>query len=249
MDPGKPKKKDNSVKKPTPDEKWVDRLGARDRQTPAGVAVYLGLVRQDPGDEETYLLYPTLDMISCCHIQKEDVVHVEELAADKSPFGSLGGSRLYVRAGAKIKWIRTSTTTLEAGREADEFDLDIRLGPGAGTAAAVNPIVPETADGPICANIPPFSDPDRGGCKTAPVTHNCSLHCPPKTQNRACPPTNNYHTCACLITYTCATFCGGATCNTQCRTCNTQCGTCRTCGGATCFAECQGQIFTGGPQC
>src|SRR5438552_415081 len=118
-----PKKKGRAV----PDEKWVERLGGRKGEAPTGVTVYVGLLRQSPSDDDEYELYLSLDMRSCLRIRKEDVAHWEDLPPDKSPFGSLGGSRVYVRAGATIKSTRTATRTFEAGA-ADEFDLDIRLG-------------------------------------------------------------------------------------------------------------------------
>src|SRR6516225_6971819 len=107
--------------KDAPDERWVERLGAERGKTPPGVTTYVGLLRQSPDDPKSYQLYRTLDMSSCLHIEKADVVHIEELAPDKSPFGSLGGARVFVRRGAKVVSVRTATSTFEAGE--DEFDL------------------------------------------------------------------------------------------------------------------------------
>ena len=110
-------------------EKWVEKLAPKPGQTPTGVSTFVGLLRQSPSDPDAYELFQTLDMGSSLQIRKEDVVHLEDLASDKSPFGALGGSRVYVRVGATITSLRTSTSTFTAGASApDDFDLDIRLG-------------------------------------------------------------------------------------------------------------------------
>jgi len=224
--------------KKTPDETWVDRLGFRDK-APQGVAVYRGLVRATPGDDTSYDLYPTLDMRTCLRIRREDVLHLEDLPPERSPFGTLGGSKLLVRAGAPIQSIRTVSSSFEAGSE-DEFDLDIRLGAtGSGGGGGGNQTIPDTGCGDACGTIPPFSDPDVGGCVSVPQTFcGCTQKCTIDTCG--CPPTNDWPSCACPITRTCYTVCPGATCNTcqtNCGTCATQCGTCATnCG--TCATHC-----------
>jgi hypothetical protein len=256
-----PKKKTPPASKSAPNEKWLERLGVSSGEAPGGIAVYVGLLRQNPADDSQYQLYQTLDMRSCLHIGKADVVHIEELAADKSPFGSLGGARVFVRAGSKIQSVRTSTNTFEAG--ADDFDLDIRLGPlspraTSSTAACGNPSVPETQCGDACNTLPPFSDPDVGPCHTVPqticgCTAKCTIDtcgCPPTGQPTCqCNPptarTNCAQTCiltncgTCQTCNTCATNCGTCqtchTCATNCGTCNTHCGTC---AANTCATKC-----------
>jgi hypothetical protein len=241
-----PKKKPAPGSKPVPDEKWLERLGSPGSETPAGVTTYVGLLRQSTRNESEYQLYQTLDMGSCLHIQKSDVLHIEELPADKSPFGSLGGARVFVRLGAKIKSVKTSTSTFEAG--ADDFDLDIRVGAkAAATGGGGGDLtIPDTGCGDACNNLPPFSDPDVGPCKSVPQTFcgctgKCTLNtcgCPPTGQptckcNPVTVPTNCVHTCVitnCGTCATCATNCG------TCQTCNTNCGTCQTCH--TCATNC-----------
>jgi hypothetical protein len=242
--------------KAAPDQAWVARLGAQGARTPPGVVTYVGLLRESPNDESTYELYLGLDMRSCLQIQKTDVAHWEDLPQDKSPFGSLGGCRLYVRDGAKIKSVRTSTTTFQSGASsADEFDLDVRLGSKAVFASrGGNQTIPDTGCGQACENIPPFSDPDVGPCQTTPATFcGCTNQCTIVTC--PCVPTGaGKGTCGvnCQITRaftcntcqtncgTCATNCG--TCATNCGTCNTNCGTCHVntcatkCGQETCVA-------------
>jgi hypothetical protein len=250
-------KKKGDPQKPSHDEKWVEKLSAAKGGTPAGVTTYVGLLRESPADNTAYHLYLTLDMGSYLQIQKDDVLHLENLPPDKSPFGSLGGARVYVRLGATVKSIRTSTNTFSAGA-ADEFDLDIRLG-GRRTATGGGggpQTIPDTGCGPDCGNIPPFTDPDSATCNTCAFT---CVGCPDTINTCPCPPTGGGFTCFpicrpitrsftcvtnCGTCNTCATNCGTCntcqTCRTNCGTCQTQCGTCQTCqtrcGQETCIA-------------
>jgi hypothetical protein len=223
-------KKGDSSKKPAPYEKWLEKLAPQPGQAPTGVTTYIGLLRESPSDADAYQLYQTLDMASSLHIRKEDVLHLEDLPADKSPFGTLGGSKVFVRRGARITSVRTASNTFEAGSAVpDDFDLDIRLGARRPVAATANSI-PFTACGDECGKLPPFSDPDAGGCKVNPFTPQCTNLTP-------CIPDNptGYSVCACglptvecvTVAQTCDTNCG--TCHTNCGTCQTQCGTCNTC--------------------
>src|SRR6476660_5095 len=126
------RKKAGRTAKGTPDERWVELLGGSETEAPSGVTIYTGLLRKKPDHEDVYQLYRSLDMRAYLEIQKEDVLHWEDLPPDKSPFGSLGGVRCYVRQGAKITSVSTSATTYESG---DEFDLDVRLGRAVAAAA------------------------------------------------------------------------------------------------------------------
>jgi hypothetical protein len=240
-----------------PDESWVKRLTSGSGDTPEGVTTYVGLLRESPSDESVYLVYLSLDMRSCLHVQKSDVLHWEDLPPDKSPFGSLGGSRIYVRLGARIKAVTTASSELEAGA-VDEFDLDVRLGTRAGgfAAAAENQTIPDTGCGPACATISPFTfGANCGFLETAfPCVATQGL-CGATLATCVCPPTQGGKTCGvnCQITraLTCVTRCGTCqTCQTQCgtcQTCRTNCGTCNTCntrcGQETC-GPCNTHIFT-----
>ena len=259
MDDGKKK---GDPEKPAPDEKWVERLRSTGGGAPTGVTTYIGLIRQNPADAGSYHLYLTLDMGSYLEVQKADVLHLENLPPDKSPFGSLGGSRVYVRLGASVRSVRTSTSTFTAGTP-DEFDLDVRLGRRRrATGGGGGPdTIPETGCGPDCETIAPFTDPDSATCNTCAFTcqgcpntidtcpciteaggATCRPLCLPLTPG--CP--TNWQTCqtcqtncaTCNTCQTCATNCG--TCRTNCGTCQTQCGTCHTCqtrcGQETCRA-------------
>lgn len=241
-----------------PNENWVKHLSGKG-EAPEGVKTYVGLLRQSPSDPDVYEVYLGLDMRSCLHVQKKDVVHWEDLPADKSPFGTLGGSRIYVRLGANIKSVTTSTSTFEAGAE-DEFDLDIRLGGRQAIAAAGdNQTIPNTGCGAACETISPFTfGANCGFLETAfPCVATEGL-CGVTQATCVCPPTQGGKTCGanCLITraLTCVTRCGTCqTCQTQCGTCNTcatcrtNCGTCNTCntrcGQETC-GPCNTHIFT-----
>jgi hypothetical protein len=226
-----------------PDESWVKRLTAGTGDVPEGVTTYVGLLRRSPADANVYEVYLTLDMRSCLRVQSADVLHWEDLPADKSPFGGLGGSRIYVRRGATIQSVSTASSTFEAGAQ-DEFDLDVRLGARQATrlAAAEDQTIPDTGCGAACEGLPTFTfGADCGFLETAfPCVATEGL-CGATLNTCVCPPTQGGKTCGvnCQITraLTCATRCGTCrTCQTQCGTCQTQCGTCVTC--RTCRTNC-----------
>jgi hypothetical protein len=205
-------------------------------QTPSGITSFVGLLGRSskPG---YWLLYPSLDMSRSVEIKEEDIVHSEQLPPDQSPFGSLGGTRVFVKHDAEVTRTQTSSETKDASQAAaDEFDLDIRL---AGGRAAAGPQILSIAD----------------GCRTEDNT--CGVTC--KTCNTRC----EQHTCANTCANTCPFSCANTqcrcvqsagtcintcqTCNTQCGTCNTQCGTCNTqCGQHTCVVTQCVQVYTCG---
>jgi hypothetical protein len=234
-------KKSGRNKQPSAHEAWLEKLAPKPGQAPTGVKTYVGLLRQSPSDPDAYELFQTLDMSSSLQIRKEDVVHLEDLATDKSPFGTLGGSKLYVRLGAKITSVRTSTSTFTAGSTApDDFDLDIRLGARRPLASSSPQTIPDTGCGDACDTIPPFTDPDVGGCQINPLTQgaNCqTLGCIPTKAGISicfCPP----FTQDCPTANTC-----NNTCQNTCQTCHTNCGTCQTCATChTCRTQCGGAI-------
>lgn len=199
--------------------KWEEKLAPKAGQKPTGVRAFVGLLRQSPTDADAYELFQTLDMSSSLQIRKEDVAHVEELPTDKSPFGTLGGSKVFVRLGAKITSVRTSTSTFTAGSSApDEFDLDIRLGARRSFASpAADNTIPETGCGAGCDTIAPFTDPDAGGCQVLSAGAICQhtiAGCIPTQEGASicfCPP----FTLGCITP---------GTCQNTCQTCQTQCG-------------------------
>lgn len=242
---------------PLEHEKILDQLARGPAQPPAGVTSYLGLLGRSQ-KEGYWLVYLTLDMSLTVEIAEADIVHSEQLPPDKSPFGSLGGTQVFVRKGAKVTTTRTVSRTTEAGE--DDFDLDIRLEgraqlqaqglpsqvtcaaecPGQGTGDAQTCLTCVSCGGTCRATC---FDTCRTFCDTCPGDTCRTCETCRRTQcGETCQQTCRQATCQ-----TCQTQCGQATCQPTCRatcnTCNTQCGqatcdTCRTqcdtCPGDTC---------------
>jgi hypothetical protein len=189
------------------------RLVSSSAPAPAGLTSFTGLLARsaEPG---RWQIYPSLDMSRSVEIAEEDIVHTERLPAEKSPFGSLGGTRIFVKKGAEVATARTVTWTQPAGAAGDEFDLDIRLGGEESEPHKICPVTGQTDS--TCLTC--------GTCATQCDQHTClGTQC-------------NQATCN-----TCATQCNQHTCQATCQTCATQCkqhtcqGTCDTC--ATCAAQ------------
>lgn len=239
-------KEPRNPRKPLQEDSVVARL--RDEsggEAPTGLTPYTGLLGRS-SREGYWLLYPTLDMGTSIEIQESDIVHSESLAPEQSPFGGLGGTRVYVRKGATVTTTRTVSRAHPAG-EGDEFDLDIRVGGRE----------PGPAD-TVCQTGIEYTCGETGGscfgtcgntvCGTCVYTCNCTeaatcgRSCSPNTCNETyCAATCGMNTCN-----TCATQCNQDTCVTcqTCNTCPTNCGTCnQTCAPTcytcqTCFTAC-----------
>lgn len=201
---------------------------------PGGLASYTGLLGRG-SKEGHWLLYLNLDMSRCVEIRQEDVVHSEQLPPERSPFGSLGGTRVFVKKGAQVTTTTSASVTHAAG--GDEFDLDIRLG-----AAPRRLAFPNTFDTgctgfecPTGANETCLTCVSCGGSCRATCFDTCRTLCDQQT----CVSCDG--TCD-----TCRTQCNQPTCQATCRTCATQCNqatcaTCQTqCNQATC-ATCRTQ--------
>ncbi len=215
-------------------------------QTPTGVTSFVGLLGKSP-KPGYWLLYLSLDMSRSVEINEDDIVHSEQLPAERSPFGSLGGTRVFVKKDAQVTSVQTSSQTKDASAAADEFDLDIRLGGGAGAPApAINTVLPQDPAGRVgCVdtNVTACSP-----CQTRYQTlclgtckETCAVTC--HTCNTLCAQHTCANTCANTCPNTCANTC--ATCNTQCgqntcaNTCAATCHTCNTqCGQHTCAVTC-----------
>ncbi len=215
-------KKKRGGQDPLEHEKILDQLTGGPMQPPTGITSYVGILGRSH-KEGYWLVYLTLDMSLTVEIAEADIVHSEQLPPDKSPFGSLGGTQVFVRKGAKVTTTRTVSRTSEAGE--DDFDLDIRLGKTTGRALLPAPCF-GTEAGTTCA-----AECGGGGTGDADTCFTC----------RSCGDTC-FRTCRDTCRTQCDT-CPGDTCRT-CNTCQTQCGqtcnTCRTrCGQATCQATCQ----------
>ena len=166
-----------------------------------GVLPLTGFVNRGAKDGE-WLLYTGLDMSRHLEITEADILDFERLSPEESPFGRLGGTRVFVRNNADVRAAQQSV--------GDEFDLDIRI---AGIQAAAKEICEGTEGGTTCAA-------ECAGNTAIPCTDNCTIGCPPPTQ----------HTCPTDCGATCKDTC--ATCNQKtCQTCNTHCNqaTCHTC--------------------
>jgi len=120
------KKNPGDPKKPLQEESIIARLKSAAGGELAGLASYVGLLGRS-SKEGFWLLYPTLDMSTSLEIQESDIVLSEPLAPEQSPFGGLGGTRVFIRKGAQVTTTRTISLTHQAGA-GDEFDLDIRVG-------------------------------------------------------------------------------------------------------------------------
>jgi len=227
-------KKGNTPGKPQ-EEAILSRLKGT-AQTPTGVASFVGLLGRSP-KPGYWLLYLSMDMSRTVEIAEDDIVHSEQLTSDQSPFGSLGGTRVFVKQDAQVTKSQTSSQTQDASAAAaDEFELDIRLG---GAGAPVGAL-----------QIPTRTCPDgTGPCGTCDGTcegtclkqHTCARTCNTQCNQHTCVDTQcNQNTCVntqCNQQTCVNTQCNQNTCvNTQCdqKTCGfTYCGqhTCKTCPG------------------
>jgi hypothetical protein len=227
-------KKGGGSEKPLQADRIMERLVGDSTQVTTGLTSYIGLLGRSPKDGY-WLLYLTLDMSTSVEIREEDIVHSEQLPPDQSPFGSLGGTQVFVRKDAQVTTTRTISRTHEAGAGGDEFDLDIRLGGGANVLP--QPCIGTQFNTTCGADCGGGTGDDQSCFTCASCGDTCFRTCRDtcKTQCDTCPGDTCNQTCN-----TCKTQCGQPTCKTQCGTCNTcqtQCGTCQTC--QTQCATCQ----------
>ena len=104
------KKNPGDPKKSLQEESIVTRLKSAAGGELAGLTSYTGLLGRS-SKEGSWLLYPTLDMSTSLEIQESDIVHSESLPPEQSPFGGLGGTRVFVRKGAQVTTTRTISRT------------------------------------------------------------------------------------------------------------------------------------------
>ena len=196
-------------------------------QSEEGARSFTGLPGES-GKATHLLLYPTFDQSRFFEIAQEDVLGTELLSPEESPFGALGGMRVFVRQNAKI----TSGLAAVGQIGDDDFDLDIRLG----MAGKIkdHEICEGTADGTTCAAE---CEDDTAGCDDTDGCGDATLGC-----TDGCPRP----TIGCKTEITCGAEQTCHTCNQTCRTCET-CHTCHTrCGGVceiatrvTCGNQCE----------
>ena len=145
-----------------------------------GLASYTGLLGRGAG-EGSWLLYLNLDMSRCVEIREEDIVHTEQLPPERSPFGSLGGTRVFVKKGAQVTTTTSASQTHTA--EGDEFDLDIRLDAAQRQAAFPNTFGTECTGGGCAtgANETCLTCVSCGGSCRATCFDTCRTQCDQQT--------------------------------------------------------------------
>jgi hypothetical protein len=230
------------------EDKILSKLRSAPGQAPAGVTSFTGLLGKS-SKEGYWLLYLSLDMSRSVEIKETDIVHTEQLPADRSPFGSLGGTQVWVRHDANVTTSQTVSQTHQANEAPDEFDLDIQLGSGAAAPPLPLPTrftCPDSTCHTGCDTCPGDTCITCGGtcrthCGTCATCVTCQTHCNQPTCVATCAPTcaPTCQTCQtrCGQNTCVQTQCGQQTCNTcrtqcdqlTCDTCRTRCDTCVTC--------------------
>jgi hypothetical protein len=216
-------KKGGDTPRPLQEESILSRLKSGGTQTPAGLTSYVGLLGRSP-KEGYWLLYLTLDMSRHVEIREDDIVHSEQLPPERSPFGSLGGTRVFVRKGAQVTSTQTVSRSHNAGE--DDFDLDVQFG----GASVVTPKLPCEGTGGDTTCAAECGGQGTGDAQTCLTCVSCQGSCIATCQSchTICGGTCD----TCVTCQTCKTQCNQATCHT----CKTQCGTCATC--QTCATHC-----------
>jgi len=186
------------------EEAIMSRLKQAPGHAPVGVTTYIGLLGRSQ-KEGYWLLYLTLDMSQWVEINEADIVHSEQLPPERSPFGSLGGTQVFVKQNASLITSKTVSKTHAANEPPDDFDLDVQLGGGVSA--------PAISLGTTIGNIP------RGTCDT------CRTQCDTCPGDTCITCGGTCHTACgtCVTCATCQTHCNQATCAATCQTCQTQC--------------------------
>lgn len=232
------KRSNGDPKKPLQEESIVARLKSGASGELAGLTSYIGLLGRS-SKEGYWLLYPSLDMGQCIEIQESDIVHSEPLPPEQSPFGGLGGTRVFVRKGAQVTTTRTVSRTSQAGA-GDEFDLDIRVGQAGAPEPATKVTLIFSCENSNCPTCRTCPDDTCQTCQTACQQATCNT-CPTRCNQVTCAATCNTCNTQCQqnTCNTCFTRCNQFTCGGTCNTCNnTQCNqnTCNTCE-TQCFQD------------
>ena len=165
-------------------------------------------------------LYFTAELDSYAEFRAEDVLSVADIPPDQPPFLGELATRVTLKRDAAVDFTRT-----QRGRPLDEFDLDVRLAPGAGVGRER----PLTFGEPGCLETFGF------GCQEGGLaTFDCGIFTEACTVV-GCP----------TVQRTCLT------CRTACDTCSPTCVTCATCltCGRTCGPTCGRTCVTCSPRC
>ena len=100
------------------EEPILSRLRDKPGEPPAGLTSFVGLLGRSPRPGY-WLLYLNLEMSRSVEIAESDIVHAEKLSPEQSPFGGLGGTRVFVKRGTQVT--QTATQTQDADAAADEL--------------------------------------------------------------------------------------------------------------------------------
>jgi hypothetical protein len=214
----------------------------RRRPDPAAPAQRVTVLVGLPGDSDRpdhQRLYLTTALDYYAEFLVADIVHSEEVPADKSPFSGVEATKVEVSRDATISYTWSSTP-----HPVDQFDLDVRLGQARSLMAAQ---IPQTRFclTPLCGTVvvgTAFCQSDLCATDDTCLPNNCqTLPTDIDCQTQDGPTCNN----------TCADTCG--TCNqTQCLpTCDITCAnTCQpwyTAQTCTCGVRCV--VWTNNPAC
>jgi hypothetical protein len=141
------------------------RLRGKPGEPPAGLTSFVGLLGHSPRPGY-WQLYTNLDMSRSVEIAESDIVHAEKLSPEKSPFGGLGGTRVFVKRDAQVTQTATQTHKASEAAPDDEFDLDIRSVAGLQALIVRHRTVFIDKDGKLlhCKHGTPNPDNTQGVC-------------------------------------------------------------------------------------
>lgn len=225
-----------------PQDPLVGRLRPDPSQPPTPTKTLEGVLGDSdrPGHRR---LYFTAELDSFAEFRAEEVLSVADIPPDEPPFLGEQATRVTLRRDAAVDFTRT-----QRARPLDEFDLDVRLAPGAGLPRDR----PVTFGEPGCLETFGFGCQEGGGFATfvdcGIFTDACTVvRCPTVqrtclTCRTACQDTCGATCVTCVTCLTCGRTCG-PTCGRTCQTCSPLCGTVTR---ITCPTGCQN---TCGPAC
>jgi hypothetical protein len=147
----------------TPDEHpFVASARATPESAPAVNVRVTGLfANSDDPEKQRVYLSSALDYYA--DFRAEDVVHYEPIAAERSPIPGYDATRVTLKRGSPIAFTYMRTQSLIAD---DQFDIDVRLGPGGSEPGSQPPGALGSTGGAT----------QRGGCDTGPTGRPCATY-------------------------------------------------------------------------
>ena len=201
-------------------------------------------------------VYFTTELDYYAEFRSEDVLAIADIPPDQPPFLGEQATRVTLRRDAAVDFTRT-----QRARALDEFDLDVRLAPGAAAPVAASTFgcgdteffgctqfcTMEAQCGGATRDIDCGPPPTRG-CDTVQITICRGNTCIDVCETRRptfCFDDATCATCGQQTCQTCRTQCNQFTCrptdqtcvtvcSPTCRTCQTACGTCNQATCVTC---------------